>query len=300
MESIQEGREHRDDDYVYEFDAEALPEISDLAHQWIKILYEDSGLPKVSANTSPDASIGRAVMDNGQIVWVQRADRPGLRGYRMVSVVDEPPRTVKATLAALTVLEGVPADMQRLRTVLSLLDLAGQGSIERSLSEAFKRLREHSGKRRGRFISDLMADRSLRYAHALLRHYRPDFDNLPHDDQLRLLEKCCERVNDTLKSVRLLSDFLEYGGPSKDQRAAVEDPHRDVKAALLADVEGLKHREIAKILRIDRPSTLRGERDYSKVRQMVARGKDVLQRAFGPEGYSKVLESMKAELADDT
>jgi hypothetical protein len=49
------------------------------------------------------------------------------------------------------------------------------------------------------------------YVLALLRHHRPNFDNLSAVEQQLLLTKCCERVNEVLKSVRLLSDFLEYG-----------------------------------------------------------------------------------------
>jgi hypothetical protein len=49
------------------------------------------------------------------------------------------------------------------------------------------------------------------YVLAFLRHHRPDFDSLSAVEQQLLLTKCCERVNEVLKSVRLLSDFLEYG-----------------------------------------------------------------------------------------
>jgi hypothetical protein len=236
-------------------------------------------------------------MDNGQVVWVQRAKQRGIRGYRMVSVMDEPPRTAKATLAALTVLEGRPTDMKRLRAILPLLNPTDQESIEHSMSEAYKRLREQTGKKRSTFIGDLMAHRPLLYAQALLRYYRPDFDNLPPDQQRGLLEKCCDRINEVLDSVRLLADFLQNGGLDRDQRPAVENPHKYVEAAMLRDVEGLKHREIAGILRVDISEKSVVVDDYSAVVKMVGRRRDILRRAFGKDGWDEMVESMRAELS---
>jgi hypothetical protein len=118
----------------------------------------------------------------------------------------------------------------------------------------------------------------------------------PRKEQERLLIECCERVNKVLESVRLLSGFLNHSGRGKSQRAARKNPHKDVMAALLRDVEGLSHHKIAKTARIDRPGSSRGERDYSKVRQTIDRGRDILKRAYGSEGYATMVESMKAEL----
>jgi hypothetical protein len=299
MGRIQEGREHRDDDYVYDFGVEPLAEIPALAQRSLEILLNRGGLPQGPANVSSDNHVFSAAMNNGQIIWLQRAEG-GLRGYRPLVVIDEPPRTATATLAALTILEGRRADMERLKTILPLLDPTDQTSMEQGLSEGFSALREQSGKKSGRFISDLMAHRPLNFALALLRYYRPNFDSFPRDKQRGLLEECCQRINEVINSVRSLSDFLEHGEPNQDLRDAVKNPHRDIEAVMLRDVEGLKHREIAEILRVDSPETPRGERDYSTVKKMVDRGRDILHRALGKVGWAKMIESMKAELTDDT
>jgi hypothetical protein len=111
------------------------------------------------------------------------------------------------------------------------------------------------------------------------------------------LEKCCERINDVLDSVRLLGDFLQYGGLDRDPRPAVENPHKYVEAAMLRDVEGLKHREIAGILRVDISEKSGVVDDYSAVGKMVVRGRDILWRAFGKDGWDEMVESMRTELS---
>jgi hypothetical protein len=281
-------REHHDD-YVYDFSVESTPDTPDLARRCLELLLHHGGL-----GASPDDS-ARSAEKGGQRIWLRRAD-VSTRGYRSVVVEDGLPRTVQGTLAALTVQEGWRADPERLKTILGVLDLTNEASTERSLSEAFEKLRELSSHERGEFISDLMAHRPLLFAIALLRHYRPDFDKLSREGKERLLIECYERVDEVLKSVRLLSSFLTHGGREKRQRAAWKDPHTAVKAALLKDVEGLKHHEIAEIARIDSPDNRRIKRDYPKVRQAIDRGRDILQRAYGPEGYEEIVASMKAEL----
>jgi hypothetical protein len=285
-------QDHRDD-YVYDFSSESTPDIPERARRCLELLLNSDSL-----EVSPDGRARRPAEKDGQIIWLRRADT-STRGYRPVVVEGGLPRTAQATLAALVVQEGWQTDQERLRTILGSLDLASDANTERSLSEAFEKtfakLRERSGFKRSEFFSDLLAHRALLFALALLRHCRPDFDNLPSEVKESLLTDCCERMAEVIKSVRLFSGFLEHGGRKKRQRVTWEDPHKAVEVALLKDVEDLGHGEIAEIARIDRPRTLRGRRDYSKVRQTIERGREILRLAYGPEGYLEMVESMKVE-----
>jgi hypothetical protein len=284
------------DDYVYDFSSEPTSGIPGRARRSLELLLNSDSL-----DVSPDGRARRPVEKDGQIIWLRRADT-STRGYRPVVVEDGPPRTAQATLAALTVQEGWRTNPERLKTILGSLDLDEASTqprlpdpFEKGLENAFVKLRERSSFKRSEFFSDLMAHRPLLFALALLRHYRSDFDDLPRKEKESLLIECCERVDEVLKSVRLLSGFLEQGGREERQRPTWEDPHKAVEGTLLKDVEGLTHREIAEIARIDRPETPRGKRDYSKVRQTIDRGRDILRRAYGPEGYDEMVESMKEE-----
>jgi len=135
--------------------------------------------------------------------------------------------------------------------------------------------------------------RSLEYAVALLRYFRPDFDSLPLQDQRGLLEKCCERMNKFLEAARHLNEFLEYGNPNKDQRPAIENPHRDVKAAALRDIEDRTYREIAELLEVEISEKSKCVGDYSTVARMVARGREVLEHAFGRKGWQDKAEAAR-------
>jgi hypothetical protein len=97
--------------------------VPDLAFRWLEELLEEGGLPDISAvrisrkekplsqsiqedpvNTPSDPSTYPARLDNGQVIWVRLDEGRSSAGHRSVSLVDKP-NTVRAILAALTVLE---------------------------------------------------------------------------------------------------------------------------------------------------------------------------------------------------
>jgi DNA-directed RNA polymerase specialized sigma24 family protein len=79
----------------------------------------------------------------------------------------------------------------------------------------------------------------------LLHYYRPSYDSLSREEQRDLVDATVERVNAFLKASRQLVEFLEYGVPNRKQRAALQDANRDVRAAVLSEVEGLSSPRIA-------------------------------------------------------
>jgi hypothetical protein len=314
--SIYDDPKEQEREDLFVSGVEAYPVLPDLAHRWLEVLLEDGALPttgpgvrmgkklllrRVSenpANRSSDPFTSHALLDNGQTLWVRRAKRRGPKGYRSIDIVDKPTRTTKAVLAALTVLESQQVDLEWLKKLLPFVDPADQVSINDSLRQRFEELGRQGDKEgTSALVGNLVSDRPLRYAHALLRYYRPNFDALPREEQRELLLRCCERINKVLDSIRQLTEFLEYGRPEKDQRPAIENPRRDVEAAMLRDVEAMKYREIAESLKVEIPEKSRCVGDYSTVAKMVSRGRDILERAFTHDGWDEIAESMRADLS---
>ena len=70
---------------------------------------------------------------------------------------------------------------------------------------------------------------------------------------------------------------------------------RDIKAAILRDVDGLTNRQIAQALCIDTPSDFPIKGDHPTVRKMVRRGRSVLVAALSEEGWQAQAQAMKDE-----
>jgi hypothetical protein len=77
----------------------------------------------------------------------------------------------------------------------------------------------------------------------------------------------------------------------------VEDVQRDIKAAVLRDVEGMTYREIGTEFGIPPPSNFDYKGDHPTVRKMVSRGTRILEKALGKDGWRKKVELMRAEVA---
>jgi hypothetical protein len=135
----------------------------------------------------------------------------------------------------------------------------------------------------------------LDYVLLLLRHHRPEFDNLPHEEKLALITQTCAHVNEFLETLRKFMAFLEHGVPGRHLKSAVKDANRDVKAAVLRDVDKLTYREIGEELGLPLPKDFRDKGDHPRVRQMVKRGRSMLECALGKEGWQEHIGRMKAE-----
>lgn len=150
-----------------------------------------------------------------QTFWLQVDARPPYGDkseYKPIKVLDKFLRTQTAIISLLTALEATPMDQAKLR---------------QALSEAKSPLR------------DSLPAYEFGYVLSLLRYYRPSFDELPHEEQLGLVEEACKRVNKSLEASRHLVEFLEYGRPNRDLRPAIENANQDVRAAVLRALEGL-------------------------------------------------------------
>lgn len=187
-----------------------------------------------------------------QVLWLQLWGERSLdHDYREVRVSDEPLRTDKAILAVLTALEGHSVDTERLRSALDKLKLPLEEPMWLQRHEALKDLpqlphnesqsfSEYLSQERKRLeesdlLEGLQSPRFLDYVLLVLRYHRPEFDSLPEEEKLDLIEQTCAYTNTFIEALRKLTGFLEYGVPGRPQKAAVRDADRDVRAAVRRD-----------------------------------------------------------------
>ena len=146
----------------------------------------------------------------GQTIWI-RLDGPRSpeRGYREISISDEPLRTDAAIVAALTVLEGRTLDLGTLRKILAIgLPLRGESFWDRWNRALEDRHTEESLRRSFR---ELGHHQALDYVLMLLRYHRPGFDDLPQQERTNLVADACAHMNEFLEALRKLVAFLEHG-----------------------------------------------------------------------------------------
>ena len=218
-----------------------------------------------------------------QVLWlVLEGERSLKQGYKEVRVSDRPVRTNEAILAALTVLEGKQVDARHVREALDASDIALDESLTMQSFE--KRFRHLS------LPTDL-----LEYVFLLLRYHRPDFDELPREERLDLIESTCSHINECMDATRKLTAFLEYGTPGKRQRGAARTADRDVRAAVRRDVDGWTYRRIGEELGVPLPRDFDYKGDHPTVRQMVSRGRNILERALGKGGWQEHIDAMRTE-----
>jgi hypothetical protein len=243
-----------------------LRDIPELTLRWLERLAEMGGLSHTeqprrpetgsrikrltvrdSLNIQPFEDAYLAVLDNGQRLWLREGKRRSDQGSRTIEVLDKPQRADAAMLAMLTVLEGRSIEPEQVAKVFSK-----SGGISHEE------------------YHDLVG--SALYAYSLLRYFRPDFDGLPQEERLALIEGAYARINYLLEASRKLAEYLEYGAPARDLRTAVENASIDINAAVLRDVDGLTYRDIAEQLDVDISPGARVVNDYSKIIKMVGRG----------------------------
>jgi hypothetical protein len=142
----------------------------------------------------------------------------------------------------------------------------------------------------------------LEFPKALLRYYRPDFENLSPKDQTYMAAETYRRLQEVVGALRNLTAYLEYGDPKAGlTRHPLEDVVRDVRAAELKYIDRLKNYQIAEALGLDRPKNARDQKEVRekqgrKGREAVKRGTRILEEALGKEGFKEHVEASKAEI----
>ena len=281
----------------------------------------------------PDSEVARESLtsgvrlDNNQVVWLKDdAPRQSLEdGYRGIEVLDAMPAADRAAIAATSALESKPVGSE-----LTTLDLyvylvgaelpeesnatenqergADLGLWLRAWASALKDASQSEGLLAGikngdsyKVIKHLP---TLTHAEAVLRHFRPDYDRLDRAEKAALLKGVCERLDAFHAALDGLVAFAEYGrydpkkGKLQKLKSSTKTLQRNVRAALMSDVEGLKHEEVGKCLggwvRPDE-ETWKIKRDASTPRAWVERGRGLLQAAWGEEGWAARVTEKKAQ-----
>jgi hypothetical protein len=225
-----------------------------------------------------------------QTVWLGLDGPRSEKGqYREVIVSEEPLRTDGAIFAALAMLEGRPIDLSLLRRLLpELVPSCGQSVWDRWTTLA-------SEESKAELLRSLRHHRTLDYVLLLLRYHRPGFDTLPLEERAALLAEACAHLNSSLEALRRFMAYVEYGAPGRGAVPVARTIARDIKAAVLKDVEGLTYRQIGERLGIPPPADFGYKGDHASVRKMVGRGRKFFRAALGDEGYASHVEAMKEE-----
>ena len=271
-------------------------------------------LQEVGLLHAPDeepVNVRKVKLDKEQELWIRLDAHRNQKGYRSVEVMDTP-RSDMAILGAMIAWLAEPIDFKRVRAALpyasGFLRVLSDMEQEERTDATAKAMDGNESLTFGEMVSyvrgssEAMADereplKHLDYLEPLIRYYKPGFDGLSSQEQLELLENACKYINDFLQSLRKLQAFLEYGAPNRKLAPAVKDPKRDVRAAILHEVDGLNFTEIGKRLGIPPPPNYEIKRDYQTVSDAVKRGMNILEKAFGKEGWRKRAETMRAEKA---
>ena len=151
MENIPEGRKQKLRTALEKLATIQPSYVPKLVHGWLEAL--NDGVPhdtkmsldtagldiikpskdKGPVHTPPYHDAYPARLDNDQVIWLQPSRSRSHRGYKPIVVLGNQHRETKATVAALTVLEGSISNPEELREALLLL-LSAQTSKPRILA----------------------------------------------------------------------------------------------------------------------------------------------------------------------
>ena len=255
--------------------------------------------------SSPWSDARPVHMGKGGVLWLRFDGDRTEQGYRNVRVSDEPLRTDAAIVAALATLEAtalnkneLASQIKRLRTLLHAhSDTPLEGPLTARVVEVTKQLSGSNTRNSG--LQFLQKDLHLRYFEfvlALLRDRRPGFDELPLEEQLDTLERASSYVSEIVANSLKLMKFLEYGTAKGLPTRVPETAAKSVEAAVLRDVAGFSHSKIAKRFGIPEPPNFYIKKDYPEVRDLVDKGRSLLEDALGKNGWRERKEAMKAEM----
>jgi hypothetical protein len=148
-------------------------------------------------------------------------------------------------------------------------------------------------------------ERSLEYVATLIKEYHPDFDYAASEENAKFLLRTIKRLNAIEKSVGALAEHLEHSRPDmKRTRAPMDNPKRDVKAAVLSDVmtlSSLKIREelgLARKWKKHQAPTTGVKREDATTRAAIRRGRKLLEYFYGAQEWRRRAIRMRAKRAE--
>jgi len=262
----------------------------------LRLAASEAGIVPLRIPDAAGSATGRPYTDalsvdlgNGQTLWLKERGYRSAEGNRTIEVLPKVRRASAAMIALLTAMEGHWVKPDRASRMLhdEGIDVHADGFCH--ASRVAPGLPEARSDEQNEFVL------LQYYVGALLDHFRPGFAKLPREQRLALVEGACTRVYKFLEALRQLVEFLEYGDPERDLRPSVENASRDVEAVVLKDVAGLKDRAIAERLGVALTEKAKAKSDYSTITKMVRRGRSILERAWGQEGWQQKAASMRSD-----
>jgi hypothetical protein len=188
--------------------------------------------------------------------------------------------------------------IKRLSTLLhEHSDTPLEGPLTERVFEVAEELRGSKSRNRDlQFLQKDLHRRFFEFVLALLRDRRPGFDELPLAEQLDMLKRASSYVSEIVANSLKLMKFLEYGTGKGLPTRTLETADKRVEAAMLRDVAGLKPKEIAERLGIPKPPDFSIKKDYPEVRDLVNKGRSLLEEALGKDGWRERKKTMKTEM----
>jgi hypothetical protein len=266
--------------------------------------------PKQAEARGPERSLpwcdARPVrLENGKVLWLGFDGDRTEQGYRSIMVSDEPLRTDAAIVATLAVLEATAVNKKKLNSEIRRLgallhehsNTPLEGPLTERVTEVAIQLGESNARKRDlQFLQKDLHLRFFEFVLALLRNRRPGFDELPLEEQLNLLKRASSYVREIATTSLKLAKFLEYGTAKGLPTRTLETAAKHVEAAVLKDVADLSPEEIAERFGIPEPPDFAIKKDYPEARDLVDKGRSLLEDALGEGGWQRQVEDMKAEM----
>lgn len=256
-------------------------------------------------------------LDSGQTVWLQLGSRISKdQKYKRIKVFSETSRSDEAVIAALaitrasilrtkSIVERVPLSVrliERQREELTRLGLRDSIPVDRNeevIDELLKLMREPELEGATPLDAHPTIEVALTLVEDVLRYYRPRLEELPSDERIALIEHLSLRMHKALKAWQEVMEFAEYGTPKGSLGPTIKNVVRDVRAAELKYIDGLKDREIAEELGEPRRSEAsKMKNDYPTTRGRIKRGQDFLKKAYGEEEWAEFIKTVQDDAAD--
>ncbi len=254
-------------------------------------------------------------LPNGQTVWLQVGERvvPKQR-YKSIKVFSKTSSSDEAIVAALMIKKAQALRQERVvkRADLSArlikrqkeeferIGFSDSPTVEeekRALDAMSKLLQEPDLEGATPFDAHPAVEESLGIIEDVLRLYRPRLDELSEDDRVSLIKHLSHRVHEALEAWRKVMEFVEYGTPEGKLRPTIKDATQDVRAAELRDVQDLSHKEVAEISKDTPTEASVIKNDYPTTRARINRGRELLEKAYGKDGWEELANDLKDDAA---
>jgi len=138
-------------------------------------------------------------------------------------------------------------------------------------------------------------EKASEYATRLIQHYHSDFDPRASEEEAKYLIRTIERLSKVSEHLDGFAQYLQYTGPRKSKAVApMQDPERDVRAAILSDVHEMSFPKIGEELGIPPGPNWEIKRENKNAGNAVKSGRRLLERHFGAEEWRTKAERMRA------